>query len=267
MSTNIEWTNETWNPVTGCTRISAGCKNCYAERMARRLAGRYGYLPWPYEFDVTFHEDKLYQPLSWKKPRMIFVCSMGDLFHEDVKEETILQIFDVIRKTKQHTYQILTKRPERMKWIVKQYSDYGATNFNKMMPHVWLGVTAESQQAADERIPWLLKTPAAIRFVSVEPMLEKIDLTGSLNGFPDRDKNGEWYQTYPALDWIICGGETGHGAREMKYEWAQELYVQCKAAGVAFFFKKFGDAYTGNLWSKLSLVAATREYPKGVGDV
>jgi len=272
MPTNIEWTNETWSPITGCTPISEGCKNCYAKRMAKRLAGRYGYPEQPHEFDVTLHPEKLNQPLHWKKPRMIFVCSMGDLFHKDVEYEWIFKIFAVMSLNQQHTFQILTKRPENMKkWfdyysvggfgtreIVKSRANKikgltetpaGWTNMSWPLPNVWLGVTAENQQTANERIPGLLKTPAAVRFVSVEPMLEGMMVDGYLNKDPN----------LATLDWVICGGETGPRAREMKTEWARDLYRQCKEDGAPFFFKKPGDAFKGNV-EDLPMV---REWPKG----
>lgn len=234
VSTKIEWTDETWNPVTGCRPISEGCQNCYAKRMANRLRGRYGY-PADDPFRVTFHPDKLGQPLKWKKPKRIFVCSMGDLFAAH---------FDTIRKVltqpktpsgKKHTYMILTKRPLRMLEFYSTYPWYTEDNQN-----IWLGVTAENQAMADERIPVLLQIPAAVRFVSVEPMLEPVDIR-------------PWIY---ALDWVICGAETGPGARPMKLEWARDLRDQCKAAGVPFFFKKA----TGKLIPDDLMI---REFPKG----
>jgi protein gp37 len=255
MSTKIEWTNETWNPVTGCTKISAGCSNCYAERMARRLAGKYGYHEQPDHFKVTLHPDKLNQPLWWKKPRMIFVCSMGDLFHDDVDEESIMEIIDIMTFAKQHTFQVLTKRPERMNYIVNQIERHAGGFPN----NVWLGVTAENQQAADERIPLLLNTPAAVRFVSVEPMLGSVDL--SLYQPIVRQHKNDFMKARGILggkiDWVICGGETGHGSRPMKAEWAIHLRNQCLDSGVPFFFKKPGSAFTGDP----SCLPTTRQYP------
>jgi protein gp37 len=259
MATKIEWVQnqdgtkgETWNPISGCTKISEGCRNCYAERMARRLAGRYGYPEQPHHFDVTFHKDKLDQPLHWKKPKMIFVCSMGDLFHDDVKEEEIMKVFDAMCDAPQHTYQILTKRPERMKWIVKQYTDY---IWQGIPSNIWLGITAENQEAADERIPWLLKIPAAVRFVSIEPMLGPITFRWA-KWMSIKDHNH--LDGLRELDWVICGGETGPGAREMKAEWAFNLYQQCREADIPFFFKKEGDAFKG---SKINL-PNVRQWPK-----
>jgi len=278
MPTKIEWTNETWNPVTGCTKISEGCKNCYAERMARRLASRYGYQEYPYHFDVTLHPDKLNQPLKWKKPRRIFVCSMGDLFHIEVPIEYVLKVFNIMQLCPHHTFQVLTKRPRIMKDTIEEIQGKNADYFYNTHPNVWLGATAENQKTADERIPILLKIPATIRFVSVEPMLNKIELNRetmvycprcshvyfdsfqwsscpNCNAPPLSQRDGRTFLSY--LDWVICGGETGYGAREMKAEWAWNLYNQCREADVPFFFKKPGDAFQGGELPNI------REYPKG----
>jgi len=258
MPTNIEWTNETWNPVTGCTKISTGCRNCYAERMARRLAGRCGYPEAPNHFDITLHKDRLYQPLKWRKPRIIFVCSMGDLFHEDVPADYIVNIFEVMSAAKQHTFQVLTKRPQRMLDVLygKEGNYYlGGGDF---IPNIWLGVTTENQDTANERIPLLLQTDAFVHFVSVEPMLGEIDLRYWL---PKHEKFLNLPEFIPEvidlLDWVICGGETGPGAREMKAEWAQDLCRQCLDADVPFFFKKPGNGFTGNT----DELPAVREWP------
>lgn len=243
MTTKIEWvarpgtTPESWNPVTGCTKVSPGCKHCYAERMARRLAGRHGYPEAPNHFDVTLHPDRLEQPLRWRKPRTVFVCSMSDLFHEDVPEEWIDRIFSVIDEARTHTYLILTKRAERM----YEYT-HNEAYIDWQWPHVWLGVTAENQAMADERIPLLLETPAAVRFVSLEPLLEQIYLKPqwlyyncATPGMKDWD----------GLDWVIVGGESGTGARPMRPDWARNLRDQCQEAGTAFFFKQWGTADPG----------------------
>ena len=230
MTTKIEWCDETWNPITGCSPISAGCDNCYARRMARRLAGRFGYPETPNHFDVTFHPDRLDQPLKWKKPRRIFVCSMGDLFYEGVEDHQINSVFIRMVNTARHKYLILTKRPERMKDFISI-----GTGWRGMMENIWLGVTAENQQTADERIPILLQIPAAVRFVSGEPMLEEIDLAPYLGGYYLGEQS---LGRRSALDWVICGPETGPGARECKPEWIEDLYEQCKAAGVPFFDKR-----------------------------
>lgn len=211
-STKIEWAQATWNPITGCTPVSEGCANCYARRMATRLRGRYGY-PADDPFRIVYHHKKYGEPLRWKKPRLIFVCSMGDLFHKDVDAGYLSGIFWVMKKAKQHTFLLLTKRPEN----VPRHKSWWDKN-------IWLGVSAENQQRADERIPILLQIPAAVRFVSVEPMLGPVVL-------PSR---------YAVLDWVICGGETGPGARPMRSDWARSLRDQCQETGVPFFFKRWG---------------------------
>jgi len=224
----IEWTDVTWNPVTGCDKISPGCKNCYAERMAKRLAGRVGY-PADDPFRVTLHYDKLETNFG-KKPKKIFVCSMSDLFHPDVPFWFIETVHDVIREWHIHTFQILTKRPERILEYYKWRKEIYMPGRNSVPPeNAWYGVSVENQKYADERIPILLQIPAKVRFVSVEPMLGPIDLfkiNGKSKGF------GVFF------DWVICGGESGPGARPMKLEWARGLRDQCKQMGVPFFFKQ-----------------------------
>lgn len=231
MKTKIEWATHTWNPVTGCTPISEGCEHCYAARMAKRLAGRCGY-PQDDPFRPgTFHANRLNDPLKIKKSSMIFVCSMGDLFHESVDVDVIFKILEVIDKASHHTYVLLTKRPETMRSFFEITGDWDSSEW----PNVWLGVTAENQARADERIPILLSIQAAVRFVSVEPMLGPVDLTHDLDGFRCDENYGE------RLDWVICGGETGPGARPMHPDWARSLRDQCKAEGIPFFFKSMGD--------------------------
>lgn len=247
MTTKIEWTEETWNPVTGCTPISEGCAHCYAKRMARRLAGRCGY-PRGDGFEVTLHPDRLDQPLRWKKPRRVFVCSMGDLFHERVPFYGIADVFHTMmgecsgEAAPRHIYQLLTKRPWRaldfFAWLAKQdghdeawLGGLGAwMRYQRALPsYIWLGVTAENQARADERIPLLLQTPAAVRFVSVEPMLGSVDMDFGIPCAGQPANN---------VDWVICGGETGPGARPMDPGWARDLRDQCRAADVPFFMKK-----------------------------
>lgn len=225
MSTKIEWTDETWNPITGCTPTSEGCQNCYAKRMATRLRGRYGY-PKDNPFKVTFHPDRLAQPLKWKKPRRIFVCSMGDLFHKSVPNLTIDLIWEKMKKCPKHTFLILTKRPER---LLKDYDN------SDPLPNVWLGVTAENQARADERIPMLLQIPAAVRFVSLEPLLGPVDFTD--RPLDPESTMGEW-SDLDQLNWVIVGGESGPGARRMRIDWVRSVRDQCQEAGVPFFFKQ-----------------------------
>jgi len=239
--TKIEWTETTWNPLTGCTPISPGCAHCYARRMAQRLAGRCGYPAAPHEFEVTLHPERLSEPLGWKKPRRVFVCSMGDLFHESVPFEYIARVYGVMTLNQQHTFQVLTKRPYRavdfIHWAEDRYK-FARTP----PPNIWLGATIENQEQADKRIPVLLQIPAAVRFVSVEPLLGPV--------YP-LDPQGV------RLDWVICGGETGPGARPMHPDWARSLRDQCAVAGVPFFFKKMGSAWRGETPPDLLV----REYP------
>lgn len=285
MSTKIEWTEVTWNPVTGCTPVSPACEHCYARRMAKRLAGRGGYPAAPHEFDVTIHSKRLSEPLAWKTPRRVFVVSMGDLFHAHVPDEFIYKIFAIMALCPEHTFQILTKRPQRMAQIINGVffssqvdriktdlmstimSDQGRSVDayigeegyfeNGYLKNVWIGVTAENQEQADRRIPVLLQIPAAVRFVSVEPMLGRLDLTRWLTattgqhwqeGHPESpypERPGGYTEWWPCLNWVICGGETGPGARPMHPDWARSLRDQCAVAGVPFFFKKMGSAWSG----------------------
>ena len=269
--TRIEWTEHTWNPMSGCTKISDGCKNCYAEKMANRLKAM-GVKGYENGFAVTLHPEKLREPLERKKPTMYFVCSMGDLFHEDVPFEFIDSVWAVMAAAGQHTFQVLTKRPDRMKEYLnnQKYSPNSigiaiariagnkeTKDFSQPLPNVWLGVTAENQEQADKCIPILLDTPAAIRFVSVEPMLSGIDLKKYLVGYKcfscgyeslgspakcpscGQSEFGDKYYS-PAIDWVIVGGETGSKARPLQYEWVKDIQEQCKAAHIPFFFKKWG---------------------------
>jgi len=247
----IEWTEKTWNPVTGCSPVSEGCAHCYAKRMVYRIVamekGRLAKNPntklsgYPHDdpFRVTFHPDKLNEPLHWKKPRRVFVCSMGDLFHEDVPDRKIISVLNVAATCSPHIFMFLTKRPDRMGEVVAlwQCGMYATLNRNNM----YFGVSVENQRTADERIPILLQIPAAVRFVSVEPMLEAINII-------DRPW-WDWRYTYeyfriaypdagPPINWVICGGKSGPGRRPFKLEWARDLRDQCKAASVPFFFKQ-----------------------------
>ena len=231
--TRIEWCDATWNPVTGCTPVSAACDHCYASRQIR--SGRTPAVHGSKDFSSTqFHPNCLEQPLRWKKPRRIFVCSMGDLFHESIQLFDVTEnIFNTISACHRHTFMILTKRPKRMRAAI-QYDlindpplEFGMDKWT-IIENLWLGITAENQEMADQRIPILLQTPAAKRFVSVEPMLGPVDLCV----FEMRADS--------KLDWVICGGETGPGARECNYEWVNNLKNQCVRAGVPFFFKGWG---------------------------
>ena len=257
MPTKIEWADESWNPITGCTPISDGCKNCYAKRMAQRLKGRAGY-PLDDPFRVTFHPDRLDQPLKWKKPRRIFVVSMGDLFHEDVEDWQLDRIFDRVfdDSLSRHTFMILTKRPERMRDYIQ--------SVGFVRDNVWLGVTAENQAMADERIPILLQIPAAKRFLSLEPLLGPVDIKPFIqlwddNGTPEfLEKHGWWYNDYSGgfagpgaedsiydpksgIDLVIAGGESGPKARPSHPDWFRKVRDDCAAADVEFMFKQWGE--------------------------
>lgn len=214
-SSPIEWTESTWNPVTGCTKISPGCKNCYAKRMAERLRlmGQRNYVN---GFDLTLQPQALELPLRWKKPQRIFVNSMSDLFHVDVPLDYIRQVFDVMGRAHWHEFQVLTKRSDRLASLSPKL--VWPTN-------VWMGVSVETA-AYKSRIDDLRRTAAAVKFLSVEPLLEplgRIDLAG--------------------IDWVIVGGESGPGAREMKRQWVIDVRRQCRAADVAFFFKQWGGVH------------------------
>ena len=242
-ATKIEWAESVWNPVTGCTKISAGCLHCYAERMSKRLRGRFGYDK-DDPFKVTWHSDKLEQPLKWRKPRKVFVCSMGDLFHEDVKDEWIDAVFwqmirwfwrdDPLDAWKRaHTFMILTKRPDRMEAYMDRF--YATNHEHHPWPNIWLGTSIENQEQAGIRIPQLLSIPAAVHFVSLEPLLGAIRVFGF--GSPTWGKLPA--STY--LNWVIAGAETGPGARPMDLDWARSLRDQCQEAGAPFFFKRDSD--------------------------
>lgn len=301
----ISWTEETWNPIRGCSRVSEGCRHCYAERTANRFSGvgepyeglvriANGHPQWTGEVRVI--EEHMLDPLHWKTPRRVFVNSMSDLFHENVSDETIDCIFAVMLLAHWHTFQVLTKRPKRMlEYLISPRLDrvvgklaraggmadrrvFRALDLRRRdrvswdlpLPNVWLGVSVENQAAADERIPLLLQTPAAVRWISAEPLLGPIDPTILLRKASDFDrrlagfdhcagfftdalagsngvamKDGTCHEepigAQPSLDWVVVGGESGHGARPMEEAWARSLRDQCVAAGVAFHFKQWGE--------------------------
>ena len=244
-TTSIEWTDRVWNPVTGCTKVSPGCKHCYAETIADRFwATQYPHIPiltgprageeQPRKFtDVWTHDERLLEPLSWRKPSKVFVNSMSDLFHEDVPYEFIMRIWGTMHDTPRHSYQILTKRAGRMAAVVPRLVDGGFG----VLPNVWLGVSVEDQQRADERIPLLLQTPAAVRFISAEPLLGLVDIYQYLGG--GRNPIGPAYGG-KGLDWVIVGGESGPKSRPFDVAWARLIVQQCQAAGVACFVKQMG---------------------------
>lgn len=237
----IEWTDRVWNTVTGCSKISPGCDNCYAERMSKRFAETWG-LPADDPFKVTLYPERLEQPLRWTKPSKVFVCSMADLFHDDVSFEFTHEIWDVMKSCPQHTFLVLTKRPEKMKEALERIYSLQRFGWAKgFWNHVWLGVTAENQEQADKRIPILLQISAAKRFVSVEPMLSEVKILNYLGEEVKWNCHGDEISRRTSLDWVICGGESGPGARPMHPDWARSLRDQCKSAGVPFFFKQWGE--------------------------
>jgi protein gp37 len=232
-SSNIEWTEATWNPVTGCTKISDGCKHCYAATMAKRLHAM-GNPRYANGFNVTLHLDLIETPLGWKKPRRIFVNSMSDLFHQDIPFEFIQKIFQTMEKASWHTFQILTKRSERLVELAPRLP---------WSPNVWMGVSVENEKVV-HRIDDLRNVPANIRFLSCEPLLgplENLNLEG--------------------IHWVIVGGESGPGARPMKAEWVRSIRDQCREQQVAFFFKQWGGVQkhrTGRILDEQTY----DEYPK-----
>jgi protein gp37 len=260
MSTKIEWTDETWNPVTGCTKVSQGCKNCYAERLAPKVfAGQMirdhyreiepALPPRPRVFtDVITHPDRLEAPLHWRRPRRVFVNSMSDLFHEDVPDKFIDKVWEVMINAldQGHIFQVLTKRPQRMKQYlsVKRWPRCGGLDQHPI-ENVWLGVSVEDQVTADERIPLLQQTAAAIRFVSYEPALGPVDFTAIPRIDPEHPHPP--YYDLADIDWLIAGGESGPKARPAHPDWFRSARDQCAAAGVAFFFKQWGAHAIGEL--------------------
>jgi protein gp37 len=238
MTTKIEWVKnqdgtqgETWNPVTGCTKVSPGCQNCYAEKIAHRLQAM-NVAGYENGFAVTLHPERINQPLRWTKPRRIFVVSMGDLFHEDIEFRFISTVWGIMMDCQQHTFMVLTKRPQKM----LEFSAWFERTVRKSIkqPNIWLGVTTENQEEADRRIPLLLATPAAKRFVSIEPMLGPVDLGLCQECQADPTKCSE----HNRLDWVILGGESGPNARPMHPDWARSVRDQCQAAWVPFFLKQ-----------------------------
>jgi protein gp37 len=257
--TSIEWTDFTWNPVTGCHKISPGCKNCYAETLTNRFAKTWGVESFR---DVVMHDDRLAEAIKNKKKwagKKVFVCSMSDLFHDDVPFEFIQKIFNAFYYLPTTTFQILTKRPARALEFFRWASPILCTGdpFYRPVPNVWIGVSVEDQKHADERIPLLLQIPAAVRFLSCEPLLGPIDLeridpepdssglgaTNALTG--DRNDFYQCTKIAQPINWVIVGGESGHGARPMHPDWVRSIRDQCAAANVPFFFKQWGE-WVGN---------------------
>ena len=279
--THIQWTDATWNPVTGCSIVSAGCTNCYAMRLAgtrlKNIPSREGLTKevngnhvWTGE--IRFNIQALDEPLRWAKPRMIFVCAHGDLFHEGVSDEVIDQVFAVIARSPRHTFQILTKRESRMHDYIRSIEELSLSNPELMkhrwaaaagnlgpnhqapvevtwpLPNVWLGVSVEDQKSADQRISVLLNTPAAVRWISAEPLLGPIDLTKlplhgreTYDALAQADQARYSHAESHRLDWVVLGGESGPEARLMHYKWEETIRLQCEAAGVPYFRKQWGE--------------------------
>mgnify|MGYP004417313778 CR=1 FL=1 len=306
--TNIAWATDVWNPISGCTKVSPGCLHCYAAALDKRFHRDGPYVPWTVAAQrkadknnvqkmhtVHLHPERLDAPLHWKRPRRIFVNSMSDLFHEDVPDEFIGKVFMTMAMSPMHTFQVLTKRPERiMKWFEwadshKVYKDSDGKegfapilprwNINRgpwPLPNVWLGVSVENQRYANERLPLLAQCPAAVRFVSAEPLLGPLDLRSWLWGKLDcrcleeeRIEHPDWphpnycWKEVP-LSWVIVGGESGPGHRPMKVEWVQSLADQCSAAGVPLFVKQGSGLWPGQQDDLPDSLWARKEMPRDV---
>lgn len=245
-TTAIEWTDATWNPVTGCTKVSPGCDHCYAESVAERWRGGKAF---PNGFDVQLREHRLNEPLKWREPKRVFVNSMSDLFHEAISDDYIARVFAVMAATPQHTYQVLTKRHGRLRALLSDplwwnfVTAFTAARtgtpieYESPLPNVWLGVSVEDQKWADIRIPALLETPAAVRFLSCEPLLGPVSIARYIHGCMTY---GCTTDHGPQVDWVIVGGESGHGFRPMDPEWVRVLRNECWSTSTAFFFKQWG---------------------------
>ncbi len=267
----IAWTDATWNPTTGCTKVSPGCKYCYAKHQAwpRLAAMKTGVYSGRVFEDVQVHPERLDQPLRWTKPRMIFVNSMSDLFHEDIPDQFIAKVFGVMTMAPQHIFQILTKRPLRMMQFMQRPGRViplpvgmrPPKEYRWPLPNVWLGVSVENQETADERIPLLLETPAAVRWLSCEPLIGPMSLIAR-----DR-RDGVWHGDgwLRRLSWVVVGGESGPKARPMDISWALDIRNQCGRASVPFFMKQGSQANWPH-WKDISkwiVPLQVQEYPEG----
>lgn len=288
MATKIEWCDETINPFVGCSKCSPGCDNCFAEKMARRqiAMGNKAYEGTVDENGhwtgkINWQDGQLDKIAKWKKPRRIFIGSMTDCFHENIPQSSLFDVINIIAEYPQHIFIMLTKRPHRMKEQIDIYCNHYRHYKSDPLPNLWLGVTVCNQQEADEKIPILLQTPAAKRFVSIEPMLGAMDLTrlnipkgtrhigngdvlNGVKGCLGVDRSGYEFWRTPTLDWVICGGETGDNARPMNPEWVRSLRDQCVNAGVPFFFKSWGE-YTPNGYGKIAGTWLQEEYIQNYG--
>jgi protein gp37 len=278
--TSIEWTDKSWNPIAAyyegkrgwmCSKPSAGCKNCYSERLNLRLGNKLLYTA-ENAAKVEWRLVNLDEPAKWKKPQKCFVESMGDLFHELIPDEMIGWIWSKMLEFPQHTFQVLTKRTGRMRELVTRFAKDAEAKGLRSADHIWLGTSVENQEQADKRIPELLKIPAKVRFLSCEPLLGHIDLWGFdeeaevMRGVGIIESGGvtpstpdsppeNYDDSYAGIDWVIVGGESGPGARPMHPDWARSLRDQCQVAGVAFHFKQYGE------WVTESGIGATKLQP------
>lgn len=263
-NTRIEWADATWNPVTGCTKTSDGCRYCYAAREWQRLSANPRSVYFGRRFtDVQCHPERLSQPGRWTRPRIIFVNSMADLFHDEVPDAFVEQVFDAMAEAPRHVFLVLTKRAERMcRWVQRYRSAFdrrwqGVATYTYSYAHVWIGVSVEDQRSAAQRVPYLLDTPAAVRWISAEPLIGPLDLThldADASGHPTlcqvdaltgrhRDM-GRPCADVQRVDWVVVGGESGGAAdvRLMSPEWPRSLRDQCARAGVPMIFKQWGSA-------------------------
>jgi protein gp37 len=284
-NSKIEWTDASWNPVTGCTKVSPGCDHCYAETFAERWRGTPGH-HFERGFDVTLRPERLTQPLHWKRPRRIFVNSMSDLFHEAVPDEYIVAVFGIMAQAPQHTFQVLTKRHGRMRSLLGGEMFRRRFMFRWPLPNVWLGVSVEDQHWADIRIPALLDTPAAVRFISAEPLLGPLNLVQYLptavGAFCETHwswmcggdvRGGKCRQE--RLSWIIAGGESGPGARPMELDWVRALVWHCRTTRVPLFVKQLGTTLgrevgagpKGGDWDAWPEDLRVREFPRAAETV
>ena len=286
--TNIPYADESWNPTSGCSKVSPGCARCWAETVSHRFSMTH--LPWTPEHaaeNVVTHPARLSEPLHWRKPRTVAVCFMGDLFHEQVPDEFIERVFGVMALARDHTFLVLTKRPERMNALLADKSFIGGAYLvaERMggagvdrvleygsrlvvgtwpLPNVWLGVTAENQRMADERIPVLLRTPAAHRWASLEPLLGPINMYDGLSGVQahaEPDWEGDIVDfDGPKLDWVLAGGESGPAYRPMSLDWAAIIQAQCQDASVPFYMKQIAASRPGQP-SGVPMLDTAKELP------
>ncbi|TGK36236.1 DUF5131 family protein [Leptospira andrefontaineae] len=276
-NSKIEWTDHTWNPVTGCAKVSAGCKNCYAETLSKRKFGEWKDRPFS---QIRLKPHKLSEPFRIKEPSKIFVNSMSDLFHQDVPFDFVDQVFAEMALNSKHIFQVLTKRPHRMREYLKNTTRFISIHIHMRnremnayapkwpLPNVWLGVSVENQKAADERIPILLECPAAVRFLSCEPLLGEVDLTRVKNGIDSLsgevyNSDGDFCGVCSSIDWVIVGGESGPSHRPVDPNWIRFLRDQCQEADVPFFFKQWGGARPKERGNELD-GKIHQEFPHGI---